>query len=157
MPVEERWVTAGDMPDAVKKAKVGRKSRLGSFTRKKNHLEAIIDGETEGTVLERHYEELSQSFKDLQQAQENLCLLLEEDDEDAADSYLDSPSQVLSSLRVKVSKSVTTTNTNTANANVKAEKDRLFEGSLAAFKTNVESFGNPVAYLTKLSTEKKIS
>ena len=82
-----------------------------------------------------------------------MCLLLEEDDDDAADSYLDSPSQVLSSLRVKVSKAVTTTNTNTANANVKAEKDRLFEGSLAAFKANVESFGNPVAYLTKLSTE----
>ena len=58
MPVEERWVTAGDMPDAVKKAKVGRKSRLGSFTRKKNHLKALIAGETEGTVLEKHYEEL---------------------------------------------------------------------------------------------------
>ena len=46
------------MPDAVKKAKVGRKSRLGSFTRKKNHLKALIAGETEGTVLEKHYEEL---------------------------------------------------------------------------------------------------
>ena len=104
MPIEERWFTAGDMADAVKKAKVGRKSRLGSFTRKKNHLEALINGETEGTVLEKHYEELSQSFKDLEQAHENLCLLLEEDDEDAADSYLDDPSQVLSSLHVKVSK-----------------------------------------------------
>ena len=154
MPVEELWVTAGDMADAVKKANVGRKGRLGSFTRKKNHLEAIIDGETEGTVLERHYEELSQSFKDLQQAQENLCLLLEEDDEDAADSYLHSPSQVLSSLHVKVSKAVTAANTNIANANANADKDRLFEGSLAAFKGNVENFGNLVAYLTKLSTEK---
>ena len=28
MPVEERWVTAGDMADAVKKANVGRKGRL---------------------------------------------------------------------------------------------------------------------------------
>ena len=44
-----------------------------------------------------------------------------------------------------------------AKANAKAGKERLFEGSLAAFKANVESFGNPVAYLTKLSTEKKIS
>ena len=44
-----------------------------------------------------------------------------------------------------------------AKENAKAGKERLFEGSLAAFKANVESFGNPVAYLTKLSTEKKIS
>ena len=86
-----------------------------------------------------------------------MCLLLEEDDEDAADSYLHSPSQVLSSLHVKVSKAVAAANTNIANANANADKDRLFEGSLAAFKGNVENFGNLVAYLTKLSTEKKIS
>ena len=42
-------------------------------------------------------------------------------------------------------------------ANAKAGKERLFEGSLAAFKANVESFGNPVAHLTKLNTDKKNS
>ena len=46
----ERWVTAEEMADAIKKAKITRRSKLGVFTRKQNHLKILI-----GTVLEKQY------------------------------------------------------------------------------------------------------
>ena len=91
MPVEERWVTAEDMAESIKKAKVSRKSKLGIFTRKKNHLKALIDGETDSKTLEKSYKEVSEAFHDIERAHEELCMLLEEDDPEADDSYLDVP------------------------------------------------------------------
>ena len=63
--MDERWVTAGDMAEALKKAKLGRKNRLSSFTRKQKHLNTLIDSGTDGKTLEKHYEELSQIYKEL--------------------------------------------------------------------------------------------
>ena len=42
-------------------------------------------------------------------------------------------------------------------ANENAEKKRLYEGSLAAFRAGIESFGNPSANVTQLSTDKTVS
>ena len=157
MPVDERWVTASDMAETLKKAKLTRKNKLSSFTRKQKHLSTLIDGGADGKILEKNYEELSEAFKELEKAHEELCLLVEEDSPDAADSYLDNPSDSLANMHVKVSKAVTDANKEAMTANMTAERDRLFQGSLAAFKANIELFGKPAANLTTLSRERKIS
>ena len=157
MPVEERWITAVDMAENIKKAKITRKSKLGVFTRKKNHLKAMIDGGTDSKTLEKCYEELSEAFKDTEKAHYDLCLLLEEDDPEANDSYLDDPSAELANMHVSVSKAVTASDKETAEINATTERDRLFEGSLAVVKASIETFGNPAANLKKLSEEKMIS
>ena len=155
--MDERWVTAGDMAEALKKAKLGRKNRLSSFTRKQKHLNTLIDSGTDGKTLEKHYEELSQIYKELEKSHEDLCLLLEEDSPDASDTYMDSPSESLAEVHVKVSKAVATADKETADANATAERDRQFKGALASFKASIEIFGNPATRLQTLSSEKKIS
>ena len=47
----ERWVTAKNMADELKKAKVARKGKLGAFTRKQNHIQQLIDGGAPGAKL----------------------------------------------------------------------------------------------------------
>ena len=106
MPIEERWITKEDMAEEIKKAKVNRKNRLSAFARKQRHLKKLLEGETEGDVISNLYEELSNAFKEVETAHEKLCLLLEEDDEDAADTFLDNPSDELASLHVQVSKAI---------------------------------------------------
>ena len=155
--MDERWVTAGDMAEALKKAKLGRKNRLSSFTRKHKHLNTLIESGSEGKTLEKHYEELSQIYKELEKSHEDLCLLLEEDSPDASDAYLDNPSESLAEIHVKVSKAVATADKESADANATAERDRQFKGALASFKANLEIFGNPATRLQTLSSEKKIS
>ena len=157
MPVGERWLTAADMAENVKRAKITRKSKLGVFTRKKNHLKALIDGGADSKALETSYGELSEAFRDTEKAHFDLCLLLEEDDPEASDSYLDEPSAALASMHVSVSKAVTATNKEAADNDATMERDRQFEGSLAVLKASIEAFGNPIANLRKLSTEKRIS
>ena len=157
MPVEERWITAEDMAESIKKAKVNRKSKLGIFTRKKNHLNVLIEGETDSKTLEKSYEELSGAFQDIEKAHEDLCMLLEEDDPEADDSYLDAPSEALASMHVSVSKAVTASNKVIADSSAATEQSRRLEGSLAVLKASIETFGNPAANLKKLSEEKKIS
>ena len=98
--------------------------------------------------------ELSAAFKDVEKAHEDLCLLLDENDLDEEDSYLDSPSEILSNMHVTVNKAITTARNTAAALNATTEKERQFKGSLAAFKSSIESFGNPSLNLTHLSTEK---
>ena len=96
--VTERWITAENMADAVKKAKINRKSKLGAFTRKKNRLQTLLDGGTVEETLKQVYNELADDFKLIETAHEELCLLLDEDDEEASEAYLDDPSDVLSQI-----------------------------------------------------------
>ena len=124
MPVEERWITKEDMAEEIKKAKVNRKNRLSAFARKQRHLKKLLEGETEGDVISNLYEELSNAFKEVETAHEKLCLLLEEDDEDAADTFLDNPSDELASLHVEVSKAISKAKEDTATAKTIAEKER---------------------------------
>ena len=107
MPVGEYWVTKKDMAEQLKRAKINRKTKLGPFTRKHNHVKALIDGGAEGEVLEKQYEELSEVFKEVEKSHQDLCMLLEEDDDEADDSYLDDPSSKLSTIHVSISKAIT--------------------------------------------------
>ena len=96
------------MADAVKKAKAVRISKLGSFTRKKNHLQQLLDSGAVSTKLNEVYAELSEAFKALEQAQEDLLVELPEESLEAELTYLDAPADVLSSMDVKVGTSVET-------------------------------------------------
>ena len=53
------------MAEQTKKAKINRKTKLGAFTRKHNHVKALVDGGAEKEVLEKQYDELSQAFKEV--------------------------------------------------------------------------------------------
>ena len=88
------------MAEQAKRAKINRKSKLGAFTRKHNHVQALVDGGAEREVLEKQYEELAEVFKEVENAHQELCMHLEEDDDDADESYLDEPSSRLSSIHV---------------------------------------------------------
>ena len=105
MPVTEAWVTREEMAEALKKAKGVRKIKLGAFTRAKNKLQTLIEGNADEATLKTVYEETEQAFKVLEQAHERLCLLLEEDS-DAEDTYLDEHSTALSQLLLKISQNV---------------------------------------------------
>ena len=157
MPVVEEWVTKEDMAEQVKKAKLHRKSKLGTFTRKHKHLQTLIDNEAEREVLEKQYNELSEVLKEIEKAHLDLCMLLEEDDEEANESYLDDPSDRLALIHVSITKAVTKANTTAAAAIKAADEEKEFQGKLANFKASIESFGNPSANLSQLSREKNIS
>ena len=79
------------MAENIKKMKIARRSKLGAFTRKQKHLQALLDGESDGALLEKSYDELSDALKYVEKTHEEYLLLLEEDELDAEDSYLDDP------------------------------------------------------------------
>ena len=85
MSVEERWITAAEMEEVAKKAKINRKSRLHT----------MIDGGAESNLQKNLYIELSETYKAVEKVHEDLSLLVEEDHEEAADSYLNDPSNML--------------------------------------------------------------
>ena len=48
----------------------------------------MIDGGSEEDVLRQSYTDLDEAYKNVEKAHEELCLVVEEDHEDAADSYI---------------------------------------------------------------------
>ena len=136
------------MAEQAKRAKINRKSKLGAFTRKHNHVQALVDGGAEREVLEKQYEELAEVFKEVENAHQELCMHLEEDDDDADESYLDEPSSRLSSIHVVISKAVTAANIAATAASESAAKEKEFQGSLANLKAGIESFGSPATNLS---------
>ena len=145
------------MADAIKKAKINRKSKLGAFTRKKNRLQTLLDGGTGEETLKTVYNELADDFKLVETAHDELCLLLEEDDEDASSSYLDDPADALSQMQLKVDKAVSESGQRIKENTEKEERKRQFDSSLALFKTNVQNFGKPSSNLLQLKEAKSIS
>ena len=157
MPVDERWITAEMMAENVKKMKTTRRIKLGNFTRKQNHLQTLIYGKAESGLLEKAYEELSVALKEVEKAHEEYCLLLEEEQLDEEDNYLNAPSTTLAQMHVSVGKTMADARNSAAEVSKNAEKKILFEGSLATFRAGIESFGSPSTNLTLLSTEKTVS
>ena len=107
--------------------------------------------------MRKAYGELSEAYKVVENAHEELCLLLEEDDDDASDSYLDDVSDSLSEMQLKVNKMIADKDNQEKVANNEAEKKKEYEGILATFKTDVQNFGKPSANLLRLSSSKTIS
>ena len=67
------------MADTLKRAKAVRVSKKGVFTRKKNHLQQLLDGGAAVDRLKEAYEDLAEAFKVLENAHEEVLIALEED------------------------------------------------------------------------------
>ena len=157
MPVAERWFTAEEMAEALKKSKNNRKNKLGSFSRVKRRLQTLIDGGAEEKTLQETYSELSDAYNVLEKAHEELCLILEDEDLSAEDTYLDDPSDVLAQMKLKIDKLVLETNKKTEDESAAADKRKQFDGLLSTFKADILSFGKPSTNLSQLSSSKTIS
>ena len=148
------------MADPVRKAKAVRVSKLGAFTRKKNHLTQLLEGGARSVKLKEVYGDLTDAFKDLEIAQENLLIELPEDGLETELAYLDAPAAVLSDLDLRVSTSEQTEEQSRIQQQTEANeatKKQEFEVAKAALKAKIEGFGKPSVNLISLSNEKKIS
>ena len=63
------------MADEIKRVKAIRVSKLSSFTRKKNHLQQLLDGGGNPEKLKKVFDELEAAFKVLEQAQEDVLVV----------------------------------------------------------------------------------
>ena len=138
------------MADSVKKAKAIRVSKLGAFTRKKNHLTQLLEGGANSIKLKEVYGDLSTAFKELEAAQENLLVELPEDGLEAELLYLDAPAVALSDLDLRVSTSAQTEKQGQLQQQSEADealKRQKFEGAQASLKAKIEGFGKPSANL----------
>ena len=157
MPVTEQWVTKEDMAEAIKKAKTTRKSKLSAFTRTKKRLDTLLEGNAEEGLLREVYTELSDNYRILETKHEELCLLLDEEDLDAEDNYLDGSSDVLSQMQLLVNKTIKERAQKDKASTLEAEKKKQFDGQLALLKASIQNFGQPSTTLSNLSAAKTIS
>ena len=93
------------MADTLKRAKAVRVSKKGVFTRKKNHLQQLLDGGAAVDRLKEAYEDLAEAFKVLENAHEEVLIALEEDQIEAEEVYLEEPANDLSAMDIKVNTS----------------------------------------------------
>ena len=54
----ERWITAQDMAQAEKSAKINRKNKMAAFSRKQKRLQALLDGDSTDASLKDGYAEV---------------------------------------------------------------------------------------------------
>ena len=144
----------------MKKAKAVRISKLGAFTRKKNHLVQLLDGGAVSVKLQEVYLDLSNAFKDLEKAQEDLLVELAEDQIDTELTYLDAPAVVLSDMDLRVSTAAQTEKQSQIAQQTEADETlriQEFTAAQASFRAKLEGFGKPSANLSLLSSEKNIS
>ena len=148
------------MAEELKRAKALRVSKRGVFTRKKNHLQQLLDGGAHTDRLQEAYTDMAEAFKTLEGAHEGVILALEEDQMEAEETYLDALAGELSAMDVKVNTSKQTQSAQQAQEKALADEaaqKKAFEGAVAAFKAKVEGFGKPSVNLQQLITEKTIS
>ena len=156
MPTEQ-WITKEDMADALKKAKTTRKNKSSAFTRVKKRLDSLLTGDAEEDILKEVYTELADSFKALEKSNEDLCLLLDGQELDAEDSYLDTSADSLSEMQLKVNRKIKEKEQREKESSLEADKKKQFEGRLAALKASIQTFGKPSSTLSNLSIAKTIS
>ena len=152
------------MADEAKKAKNIRRSKLGSFTRKKNHITSLLDGGAKGVKLKTEYDELVALYKVLEQAHEDVLVILEEEDLDNEDNFMNAPATVLTEIDLKINTAAETEaqqeleqlNRQKVKDSEDSQKKEL-ESALAIFKASIGSFGKPSANLATLSVERNIS
>ena len=125
-----------EMSDEVKKAKAVRVSKRGVFTRKKNHLQQLLDGGALPENLKKAYDDMAESFKVLEDAHEHVLIAVEEHQMEAEETYLDGLANDLSAMHVKV-----TTSAQTHDAKEAQEKEIADKAALTkALKSAVASF-----------------
>ena len=66
------------MSEALKRAKALRISKRGVFTRKKNHLQQLLDGGALYERLKEAYTEMADAFRTLESAHEEVLIAVDE-------------------------------------------------------------------------------
>ena len=152
------------MADETRRAKVIRSNKMSAFTRKRNHLQQLIDGVAPSAKLIEVYTELSEAYSSLEKAQEDLMLVVDEETLETEGVYLDNPSLVLAEMDLKVSKASDTQNqlkkdveNRQKEEQESAAREREYAVALAKFKSSILGFGKPSGQLMTLSAEKRIS
>ena len=133
----ERWITAEDMAQTEKSAKINRKNKLAAFTRKQKRLQALLDGDSTDASLKDGYAEVVAAYDVLEKSHAELCLILDEDHADADASYLDDPSDVLVQMQLKVDKLIKDRGQTEKTTQLESDKRSQFDSSLAALKVNI--------------------
>ena len=67
------------MAEEIKRAKAIRTAKKGNFTRKKTHLQQLLDGGANSERLNASYAELADAYKTLEQTHEDVLVVIEED------------------------------------------------------------------------------
>ena len=114
------------MADALKKAKTTRKNKSSAFTRVKKRLDSLLTGDAEEEIVKEVYTELADSFKVLEKSNEDFCLLLDGEELDAEDSYLDASSDLLSEMQLKVNKKIKEKEQREKEVSLEADKKKNF-------------------------------
>ena len=95
------------MAEEVKKLKTARGRKQGNFTRKQNHVTALIDGKADSEVLKQEYDDLKKVYTELEKAHD--VYVAAADDEGIAiedEDYLDDIAKTLSEIHVKISTAI---------------------------------------------------
>ena len=120
----EQWITAQDMAEAAKKAKMNRKNKLSAFTRIKKRLETLLDGGSEESLLREVYMELADSYMVVEKSHEDYCLVISEAEADEEDTYLDGPADTLSQMQLRVNRTVKEIDARERTSNIEADKKK---------------------------------
>ena len=139
-----------EMADELKKARGVRRSKLGSFTRKKNHISQLLEGGANSEKLKSEYSELVAAFKRLEETQENILILLEVDEMDAEESFMDDPAKTLAEIDIQIGTAKETEDQKRLQEELQnKERDdaaatkKEQDSAVAIFRASVESFGKP--------------
>ena len=86
------------MADEAKRLKNIRKTKLATFTRKRNSLQNLIEGESTVERLQESIAEVRSAMRSLEQAHEDYAGVIEEAELDAEGDFLLIPSASLDSI-----------------------------------------------------------
>ena len=157
-PIRERWIARDYsdreiMAEEVSRNKNLRRNKMAAFTRKKTHLQTLLDNGTGIDKLKEVFEELKASYSILEQAHDAYAGLVEEAVLDEEGDYLGNPSESLNSMDLKVTERIA--------ANIESEKSedkrKELERLKLQLKNSIESFGTPSKLLGQWKTEKSVS
>ena len=152
------------MAEEIKRAKAIRTAKKGNFTRKKTHLQQLLDGGANSERLNASYAELADAYKTLEQAHEDVLVVIEEDQIEHEETYLNEQAALLSEMDVKVITACEAHDQNRLEqqqqkklADDESDKKRSLERALTLLKTSISTFGKPSENLAQLSKDKVIS
>ena len=134
------------MADEAKKLKNIRKIKLAIFTRKRNSLQNLIEGESTVERLQESIAEVRSAMRSLEQAHEDYAGVIEEAELDAEGDFLLIPSASLDSIE-----------TNFANRTKVLNQADKHSSARLRLEHGVVSFGSPSKKLEELCAAKEIS
>ena len=123
------------MVDELKKAEAIRIVKRGNFTRKRNHLQQLLDGGAASEKLKASYAELADAYHLLEKVHEDVIVAVEDENQLVQeDKYLDEVSTLLSEMDIKVA----TASDALYQQKVQEEREKRVADEAAAKKRNLK-------------------